>query len=213
MRRSLIYLFVLSVAVLGLSACQRADNLYGYSFQSAHLTYQISGSSTGTSDVLIKGEKKRIHNEIKQKKLDGTEAVINTLLIQDGDKLYSLDTEKKTGTLVKQPFYAELKQLSPQERQQRMILEAVRDGRSSEEQKKSPPTPVGTENIAGQTCDVYVTDMLQTCLWQGVPLKGVASLPDYGIQTETVATKIELNTNIADSEFDIPKDYQITELN
>lgn len=201
------------LATFALTACQSGGNVYGYNFDTAKITYQISGSSVGTSDVLIKGEKKLIHNQITQKRLDGQEVKINTILIQDGEKLYTLDPGSKTGSLVKQPIYAELIKLSPEQRKQKMILESIRDNRSPEEQLKEPPKPTKSENIAGQTCDLYVSGVLQTCLWQGVPLKGTASLPDYGIQTETIATKVEINPTISDSEFDVPKDYQITELN
>ena len=91
-------------------------------------------------------------------------------------------------------------------RQEKLIRESVR---ATEDQN---PKPEAQENVAGQKCDVYSGTMTKTCLWQAIPLKTVASLPDYGIQTETIATKIELNQSISDSEFDVPSDYQITEL-
>jgi len=205
----------LTLAGLLFAACQNSSsNVYGYNFQTAKIAYQITGSSNGTSEVLIKGEKKKIHNQITQKKIDGTEQKIDTLLIQDADKLYTLDPSTKTGSMVKQPFYAELQKLTPEQRQQRMVAEAIRDNRSPEDQQKAPSKPEKTETVAGQTCDLYVTSTnLQTCLWQGIPLKAVASLPDYGINTETTATSIELNQDISDSEFDVPQDYQITQLN
>jgi hypothetical protein len=163
--------------------------------------------------VEIKGEKKLIHNKITQKKINGETANIDSIMILNGSKLYTLDPVTKTGSLITPPFYAEMQKLSPQERTQRMILDAIRDQRSPEEQKKSPPQPTGTETIAGQTCDKYVNANLETCLWQGIPLKNVTSLPDYGLHTETVAQSIELNQPISDSDFDVPKDYKITELN
>lgn len=204
---------ILSIVLLAFSGCQNQGNLYGYDFDSAKISYQISGSSTGTSEVLIKGEKKKIHNQITQKRPNGEEVKIDTILIQNGEKLYTLDPEKKTGSMVKQPFYFELQKLSPEQRKMKLVLEAIRDNRSPEEQQKEPPKAQKTENIAGQKCDLYVTPTLQTCLWQAIPLKAVASLPDYGIETQTIATKVEINTTIADSEFDVPQDYQITELN
>ncbi len=196
------------------SACQTTDgNLYGYDFQTAKISYKISGSSEGTSDVLIKGEKKRIHNVITQKKINGETVNIDTILILNGNKLYTLDPVAKTGSVITPPFYAEMQKLSPEERKQRLVLDAIRDSRTEEEQKKNPPQPVKSETVAGQTCNLYANANLETCLWQGVPLKTVASLPDYAIRTETTATSIELNQPISDSEFDVPQDYKITELN
>lgn len=205
----------LGITALFLAACQTASsNLYGYDFSTARISYTISGSSTGTSEVLIKGEKKRIHNQISQKKPDGTVQNTNTIMIQNGEKLYTLNSDTKTGSELKQPFYTELQRQTPEQRKQTMLLEGIRDDRSPEEQQKNPPKPEKTEDVAGQKCDLYVSSSnLQTCLWQGIPLKAVASLPDYGIQTETTATSIVLNQDISDSEFDVPQDYQITSLN
>ena len=199
-------LLILS-AIFLLAGCQNTGNLYGYDFQDAKITYKITGSSTGTSEVLVKGEKKKIRNQITQKRLDGTTLDVDSLMIQNGEKLYTLDPKAKTGTLVKQPFYAELQKLSPEKRQQTLVQEAIRDNRTPEEQ------PTGNLEVAGQKCDVYKNGILEICLWHAIPLKASSSLPDYGMQTDTIAEKIELNTNISDSEFDVPSDYQITNLN
>jgi hypothetical protein len=208
-------LSVLAAALFSLSACQTAGgsgNIYGYDFDAARISYQITGSSVGSSEVLIKGEKKVIRNNIVQTKVDGTTNAINTYLIQDGEKLYTLDPVTKTGSLLKQPFYSELQKLSPQDRKNRLISEALRVS-SSPDQQNQIPQPEKTETIAGKVCDYYSGNMTKTCLWEGVPLHTVASLPDYGIQTETTATRIELNQPIADSEFAVPSDYKITDLN
>lgn len=201
-------------ALFAFSACQNnsASNLYGYSFDTASISYKISGSSVGTSEVLIKGEKKVIRNNIVQTKVDGTTAIINTYLILDGDKLYTLDSASKTGSRIKQPLYVDLQKLSPQDRKNRLIAEALRLSTTPEQQNQLPQ-PEKTETIAGKVCDYYSGKITKTCLWEGIPLHTVASLPDYGIQTETTATKIELNQPIADSEFAVPSDYKITELN
>ena len=205
-------LLILS-AIFLLAGCQNTGNLYGYDFQDAKITYKITGSSTGTSEVLVKGEKKKIRNQITQKRLDGTTLDVDSLMIQNGEKLYTLDPKAKTGTLVKQPFYAELQKLSPEKRQQTLVQEAIRDNRTPEEQAKEPIKQTGNLEVAGQKCDVYKNGILEICLWHAIPLKASSSLPDYGMQTDTIAEKIELNTNISDSEFDVPSDYQITNLN
>ncbi len=213
--RRIVIVGLAVIPLLTLSACQAggSGNLYGYDFSTARITYNITGSSVGTSEILIKGEKKVIHNNIVQTKLDGTKTSINNYLIQDGDKLYSLDQTQKIASSLKQPFYAELQKLAPQERPARMITEALRIN-STPDNPAEAPKPEKTETIAGQVCDYYNTGtMTKTCLWEGIPLHTVTSLPDYGIQTETIATKIELNQPIADSEFAVPSDYKLTELN
>lgn len=209
-----ISLFITLLAALALTACQAGDgNLYGYDFDSARISYAISGTSSGSSDVLIKGEKKFVHNQIRQTMVSGESVDIDTIFIQNGPKLYTLDVKNKTGSVLTTPLYAELQKLSPEERKARLIQDSLRDTRSPQEQAESPLKPEKTETIAGQNCELYRNDNLETCLWQGIPLRTVASLPDYAVETTTVATKIELNPQISDSEFDVPQGYQITELN
>ncbi|MCC6643460.1 hypothetical protein IT411_01815 [Candidatus Peregrinibacteria bacterium] len=212
-RKSLTIILPVIFTLTFLAGCQDSQNLYGYDFNTAKISYKITGSTEGSSEVLIKGEKKKIHNIFTKKRADGTTLDVDSLLIQNGEKLYTLDPKAKTGSVVKQPFYTELKNLSPEQRKTRLIQESIRDNRSPEEKEKDPVKSVDSWEIAGQKCDVYTNAITQTCLWQAIPLKSIASLPEYGLKTETVADKIELNTDISDSEFDIPSDYQITELN
>jgi outer membrane lipoprotein-sorting protein len=197
-----------------LAGCQEAsDNIYGYDFETAKVTYEISGSSTGTSEILIKGEKKYIHNQITQTRPNGEVIDMDAIFIQDGSRLYTLDVQAKTGSQLSTTFYKDLQGLSANERKSRIIADALRDTRDAKEQTANPIMPEKTETIAGQTCDLYKNKNIETCLWQGIPLRTVASLPDYAVQTTTIATNIELNQPISDSEFEVPQGYQITELN
>jgi len=207
------FLIILMFSLIALSACQNGpNNVYGYDFDTARISYQISGSSVGTSEVLIKGEKKVIRNNIVQTRVDGSKVNINSFLIEDGDKLYTLDPSTKTGSVLKQPFYSELKGMSPEQRKVRMISEALRLNQTPDQQNQVPQ-PDKTSEVAGQKCDYYTSGITKTCLWEAIPLETVATQQEYGIQTETTATKIELNQPIADSEFAVPSDYKITELN
>lgn len=202
------------IAGFALVGCQATDgNLYGYNFDTAKVSYQISGTSEGSSEVLIKGEKKHVHNQITQTLANGETVDIDTIFIQNGPKLYTLDVKNKTGSALTTPLYAELQKLPTAERKARMAQDALRDTRSPEEQAQSPLKPEKTETVAGQVCELYRNNNLETCLWQGIPLRTVASLPEYAVETTTVASTIELNQPVSDSEFDVPQGYQITELN
>ncbi|MGL5830840.1 MAG: hypothetical protein ACRCZE_01700 [Candidatus Altimarinota bacterium] len=213
-KTSLLFASVL-ISAFALTGCQffngSGNNVYGYDFSTAKITYEISGSSTGSSEALVKGEKKVIKSDINQTKLDGTTAQINSYLIQDGENVYTLSSDTKTGSLIKNPLYNKLKGMSVEDRKKELILEAIRQADNPDDTQNLQPET--TETVAGQTCEVYKNDRTTVCLWQGIPLKAVASLPEYGIETTTIATKIELNQDIADSEFAVPSDYQITSLN
>lgn len=209
-----ILVFSVMLTALFFTGCQNnTGDIYGYDFETARITYDISGSSQGTSDVIIKGNKKFIHNQITQNRPNGEVIEMDTIFVQDGPTLYTLDAKSKSGSRVKTTFYDELSSLSPTERRARIVGDALRDNRDAKEQIQDPLTPEKTDTIAGQTCDVYRNKNIETCLWQGIPLRTVASLPEYAIQTTTVASKVELNQPISDSEFEVPQGYQITELN
>jgi outer membrane lipoprotein-sorting protein len=199
------------LSTLFLSACQPAaqQNVSGFDFNTAKISYKISGSSEGNSEVIIKGDKKVIKTNLVQTKIDGTKKQSKLYIIQDGEKVYTLNEDSKTGTVVKNPLYQELQKLSPEMRRTRLIKEAIRVTESESELPKVEKQ----ETIAGQACDVYKTGFTENCLWQAIPLKTVASLPDYGIETTTEATKVEVNIDLADSLFKVPTDYNITELN
>jgi hypothetical protein len=210
---SLSMLMLAGLLVTGCQAGVTDGNLYGYDFDTSRISYQISGSSTGTSDVLIKGEKKFVHNKITQTMVSGETVEMDNIFIQNGPKLYTLDAKTKTGTSLTTPLYGELQKLAPAQRAERLLRDALRDDRPAEEQAANPLKPEKNETIAGQTCNLYRLGNLTTCLWQGIPLRTVASLPDYAVETTTLATKVEINQPIDDSEFDVPQEYQITELN
>ncbi|MCC7432393.1 hypothetical protein IT412_02595 [Candidatus Peregrinibacteria bacterium] len=210
--RPALFSILITASLISLSGCQGQNNVYGYDFDSARITYKISGYSEGSSEMIIKGDKQLIRNNIVQTRPDGTKNEINNLLIQVGEKSYTLDPKTKKGSVISNPFYSELQRLTPDQRRDKMILNAIRNESDAGEQA-IVPKPEKTEQVAGQKCEYYSGKITKTCLWQGIALKTTASLPDFGIQTDTIATKVELNQPIADSEFEVPSDYQITELN
>lgn len=67
---------------------------------------------------------------------------------------------------------------------------------------------VGEEDFMGYSCEVW--EIMQVKLWlhKGILLKSVSNM--MGIQHTLEATKIELDIDIADSQFDLPN-YQIKE--
>ncbi len=184
-------------------------NVLGYDFDTARITYQISGTGEGSSEVLIKGDKKVIKTDVIMRREGQPDKPVSSYVIQDKANVYTLNKDEMKGTLIENPLYNELKKLSPDEVKKRLIKEAVRG--SVEEGQE--PTPVGQEEIAGQTCDVYEYGYTKSCLWQSIPLKTVVSLPEYDIETTTLATNVELNGDISDAEFEPPQEYQIIEIN
>ncbi len=200
-----------------LSACQTDtrtanQNFYNYTFDTAKIDYQVSGSSTGKTEVWIKGDKKKIINNITVTRADGSQKQYSNMMIADAGKIYSLDPVSKTGTMVKDPFYTELEKLAPEQRQARLIQEAVATSFSSDG-TTATAKPVKTEEVAGQQCELYQTELKDICLWQGIPLKTSAKSDINNVEVENRATSIVLNQGVSDSDFQVPTDYQITNLN
>ena len=208
MKKTALLLGVL-LFLAGCSQAPTGKDLYGYSFDSAKISYQISGSSKGTSDVLIKNDKKVIKNQIVQTALDGSTNNINTTVIQNGGMIYSLDNSTKTGTALTNPLYAQLQKMSAADRQKKLLQEAVR---TSDQDSTDMPQPDGEKQIAGQTCQLYKTATGTVCLWENIPLENTVSLPEFGVNLTTVASTIDLNPSIDDQEFGLPSDYKVTEL-
>lgn len=206
------FLIAFSALVL-FSGCQASNsaenNIYGYTFQTAKITYKISGYTEGTSQVFIKGNKKIIKNDLAQKQPDGTMKPIKSITILNGDRFYALDPVTKIASSSKNPLFTELQSLTPEQRAIKIIQQAVHATSTAD-----MPKPEKQEEIQGQKCDLYQTSTAtKTCLWLDIPLRSITSLPENGIQVDSIATKIELNTPINDNEFDVPSDYQIKTIN
>jgi len=191
---------------------QSSNNLYGYDFNSAKITFQVSGTTQGESRVVIQGDKKRIENKYISKDLNGNQQSGETLTIEDKDRIYSLDLVKKQGISFINPLFSELQKLTPEQRKARLVKEALTAGLNSEG-KPVTLEPSGTETVAGQTCQIYKREYQEICLWNGIPLKTTTELPLKNIKIVSVATKIEFNAPVDEAEFAIPKDIQIQEVN
>ncbi len=212
MKHSLKYIFLITLGFL-LSACSNAPTgnaLYSYTFQTAKINYQVSGTSQGTSEVLIKNDKKIIINKIIKTALNGTKTNSDTITIQNGPKIYSLNSQTKTGTVLTNPLYKQLQKMSSVDRNKKLLEEAVN---TTNQQGTTIPISKKEKKIAGQTCKVYTTTTGTVCLWENIPLESTTILSNFGINLTTVATSIKLNQNINDQEFKVPAGYQVTELN
>jgi len=197
-------------AVIAFSGCasNQAEKVYPYPFDTAKIEYQLTGNVEGSTTVHIKGDKSA--HETKAKSVEsGNEAEINTLLLDLEDKLYQIDLTAKTGNSSDNPIYAQLKELTPEERLPfltKLATGLVADGGQT-------PTPKGQKNVAGETCDLYdIQGIGEICLWNGIPVYSSMTIPEAGIMSTNTATSIQLNVAIPDSVFNVPEGVEITDL-
>lgn len=197
-----LFLSVLSVFLL--SACAgSAAVVTPYPFKTAKIVYTLSGETTGTMTVLIKGDNARheAHGVEGETKVD-------TLVMELGEKIYYIDLNTKTGRSEKNPIHDELKSLSANKRMAR--LQQIAIGVTSEDEM---PAPKEEKEYAGQKCSLYeIMGVGETCLWNGIPLYYSVSVPESGITSGSTATSIEIDGEISDSEFELPPGISLTEI-
>lgn len=187
--------------------CAINNSAYQYPFTSAKIEYAISGTTEGKSTLLVKGDKSVREAHIVFHKPTGDENQ-NNLYIDAGEFVYSIDLDKKTGTMTSNPLYGMLTKVDPARRQE--FLKRIAVGLSPDDAAARELKVVGKETVAGQECEVYETGGFgQICLWNALPLKTSISIPDLGLTNNTVATSVEVNANIPDTAFEVPAGVEI----
>jgi len=68
--------------------------------------------------------------------------------------------------------------------------------------KKMGGKKLGTQKVAGVNCDVWSLMGVKQCLYKGIPLKIESDI--MGIKTVEVATKVEFDVSLNDSDFRLP---------
>lgn len=183
--------------------CALNNSTYQYSFRSAKIEYAISGTTEGKSTLMVKGDKSVREAHIIFHKPTGDENQ-NNLYIDAGEYVYSVDLDKKTATMTRNPLYDTLVKVDPARRQE--FLKKIAVGLSPEDAMDRELKAVGKETVAGQECEIFETGGFgQICLWNGIPLKTTISIPDLGLNNNTVATSVELNADVPDSAFELPE--------
>lgn len=175
-----------------------------YGVKSAVVEYAITGSQSGTKTLYFDdwGMKQAEYtNSVLQ--IAGFSKNLNLINIIKDDSNYIIDLERKTGTKTKNPIkklIAELKdQKSFGEFGEQILL-------------KSGAMKIGREDFLDKECDIYeiAGSGTRIWIWKWIPLKTITKTG--GIEINTVAKKIEVNTNIPVEKFELPKDIIINEV-
>lgn len=173
-----------------------------YSVKSAVIEYALSGIQTGTETVYIDDYGKR---EARYTQADmnvmGQTMKSNRLTLLDEDWIYAIDLDKKSGAKIKNPMFESLRASAPDGDYSQVSLDLM---------QKMGGQKIGTEEIAGKTCDVWEMKDMETksWLWNVIPLKTESKMGE--LQMSTVATKVDEGVPVADEKFKIPADVQIT---
>ena len=126
----------------------------------------------------------------------------NKLNIMDGDWMYGIDFDNKTGTKMKNPLLEELVEKSGSE-------DLMEFGEKM--MKQMGGKKIGQESILGKNCDIWEVKNLgtKTWVWNYVTLKTESKI--MGQTINITATKVDFDSDIPPGKFKIPANVKITE--
>ena len=173
-----------------------------YDVRSGKITYTLSG---GNQALKIRGKKRRIFDQYGYREL--TEEVrvqtVNIFGQKQKNKTHTLDLRVGTQvthadfgqkTLTKMPALG-LDMLTGSGQKN-----LTRTGEAM--LRKMGGRKIGTEKVAGYTCDVWKMPIVTQCLYHGVPLKIVSNV--MGAQQTEIATEAAFDIAIDDASFKLP---------
>lgn len=173
-----------------------------YGVKSVIIEYTLSGVQTGTETVYIDGWGKR---EARYTQADinmmGQIIKANRLTLLEGEWIYAIDLDKKSGTKIKNPMFEMAAANHPPGGDlTQMGIDMI---------KQMGGEKIGSEEIAGKTCEVWEVKSMATksWLWNMVPLKTEAIMGD--MQMSSTATKVEEGAPVPEDKFHIPSDIQM----
>ena len=195
----------ISIALLVVSGFGVAsDKKYQkFGVKSGKITYKVT-SSTNIMGMTSKTlEKKRVifadfgirelREESKVTKQNGKIEKSHIISYMDKDTIYNVDFNKKRITKMKNPAIAMLG-LSDENNAQQAGLKLL---------KRMGGKKIGKDTVLGYECEIWDAMGTKQCMYKGIPLKIESDI--MGVKSSGVATKIEFDIEIKDSDFELPK--------
>jgi hypothetical protein len=193
--------FILVFALFGLflaqtqSYGQKKNSAFYYPVKSAYIEYVQSGATNGTETMYVdnNGRLSARYSDLTTKSL-GTTTKTKQIVIQKDSVVYTIDTEKKTGSKVTISFKPE-------------DVEKWAD--TSEKMYKDLGfKKTGEGVVLGKKCDIWEGMSSKIWIWQNFALKSEINI--FG-KTVIEAKKIDIGGAIDKSKFEIPADIKMTE--
>jgi hypothetical protein len=184
--KKIIAIFLLTIS---LTACGDGKR---YSIEAGTIEYELTGDWQGTQTIHFDdwGTLQADYIEATIEIL-GTQEIINEKHILKDGMVYNLNLNDNTGIKIQ----------GSGEASEIMSEKLIEDFGG---------TKVGTEEIAGKTCDIWEIPNIYTttCLWKSISLRTTAEVA--GVSMEAKAISVDENPPSAD-EFEIPENIKITD--
>ena len=202
----------MSIVVVVISGLAQAQEMKKYEVKSAKIEYEIKGSGNmmgGMVKIKSVGKKRLVFDNYGLKELNeenkvtknttmGTTKVdkVHVLNYMNGAIVYGVDFKQKRINRMENPMSG---------------LASLFGGKSAtktgeEMLKKMGGKKIGTDKVAGQTCDIWKLSGVTQCIYKGIPLKIESNI--MGLKSVEVATKAEFDLTLKKDAFKLP-DYSI----
>lgn len=176
-----------------------------YLVESGIIEYEMSGMQKGTETVYFDKwgwrEAKYTNSELS---IAGITRKETKLSIMDGDWIYNIDLESRTGTKIKNTLLPQFIEAAKKKGQTMTEL-------GEEMMRNMGSEKSGTDTVAGQPCDVWVSKQMgsRSCVWNGVTLQTEVTMG--GMRMTSNATRFQANAAVPADKITIPGDVKITE--
>lgn len=174
-----------------------------YLVQSGMIEYQLSGVQTGTRTLFWDdwGFRQAIYEDSKTEVM-GLSQSSKSKSINVADKSYSIDLTTNTGIETPNPADKILESISDEEAEE--VTNRMMKSLGGEK--------IGTDTIAGKTCDVWTVAIgeTETCVWQNIPLRNSVSVA--GMTNVETATTVSVDIKVDAAHFEIPDGVTMTKL-
>jgi len=161
------------------------------------IVYRLTGSLEG-SEIWYWSDwgKKQRKETTAVMKIMGMEQDQNSVTVILEDKVYNLDTEKKTGTLLSTGLGN---------------ATSERDYTTDDAMEQMNGVKKEEKMLIGKLCQVWVMEelMTETWIWKGIPLKTNVNMGM--VKSDVEATSVDLNPNLSSDLFNI-SGYKITDM-
>jgi len=206
---------VLIISVV-LSSLIQANESKKYEVKSAKIEYELKGSGEmmgGMVKIESTGTKRLIFDDYGLKELNEEHKVSkNTTMGKlKVDKVHTLNYIN--GSIV---YGVQFKEKRIRRMKNSMVGMASLFTRGNSRKtgeamlKKMGGKKLGTDNVAGHSCDVWDLGGIKQCLYKGIPLKIESNI--MGLKTVEIATKAEFDLSLNRDDFKLP-DFPIYSVN
>lgn len=203
--KTAIKLSLIAVVITNLAQAQETKR---YEVKSAKIEYQLKSSGDMMGGMVkIKGLGKKIvifdnyglkelneENKVTKNSTMGQTKVDKThsLKYMNGSIVYSVQFKEKRIARMKNPMVG--------------VFGGNATKTGEEMLKKMGGKKIGTDKVAGHSCDIWDLSGVKQCIYKGIPLRVESNI--MGLHSVETATKAEFDLKFSDDDFKLP-DYPV----